>query len=91
MEVDFGVEVARSFEGEGEIRFTHAPAGEVASTLHVGPYETLNLAHDAIHAWCEANGRAIGGASWEIYGDPTDEPPGVEVQVVYLLAPTRDG
>lgn len=91
MDVDFGVEVARSFEGEGEITFTHTPAGEVATTLHVGSYDTLNLAHDAIHSWCTANGRVIGGASWEIYGDPTDEPPGVEVQVVYLLAPTRDG
>src|SRR5437762_14285876 len=37
MEVDFGVEVTGPFEDEGEVVFTHTPAGLVASTLHVGP------------------------------------------------------
>jgi effector-binding domain-containing protein len=86
MEVEFGVEVARTGTGEGEVVFTHTPAGLVASTRHVGPYDRLAAAHDAIHAWAAANARTIGSASWEIYGDWTDDPAELETQVVYLLA-----
>src|SRR5438034_8839048 len=41
MEVDFGVEVSRAFAGEGDIVFTRTPAGQVASTLHIGPPDQL--------------------------------------------------
>jgi effector-binding domain-containing protein len=86
MDVDFGVEVVGPFEGDGEVTFRQTPAGQVASTLHVGPYDRLIDAHNAIHAWAAANGRAIGGYSWEIYGHVTDDPATPEVEVVYLLA-----
>ena len=86
MDVDFGVEVVGAFEGAGEVVFTHTPAGQVASTLHVGPYDRLADAHQAIDAWRSAHGRAFGAASWEIYGDWSDDPAALQVQVVYLLA-----
>jgi effector-binding domain-containing protein len=86
MDVDFGVEVTGPFDAEGEVAFTRTPTGEVASTLHVGSYDALKDGHDAIHAWSVAQGRAIGAASWEIYGYPTDDPAKLEVQIVYLLA-----
>ena len=85
MEVDFGVEVRRSFEGEGDVQPTSTPAGEVAWTLHNGTYARLRDAHDAIHTWSSAHGRDIGPASWEIYGDPAGDG-SVEIQVVYRLA-----
>jgi effector-binding domain-containing protein len=86
MAVDFGVEVTATFEADGEVAPRETPAGRVAWTTHNGPYSTLREAHDAIHAWSAAEGQPIGRASWEIYGDPTDDPSGVEITVVYLLA-----
>ena len=85
MEVDFGVEVTGPFEDEGEIVFAHTPAGQVASTVHIGPPDQLAGANAAIEAWCRAHGRPLGGVSWEIYGDPGDDPATFEVQVFYLL------
>ena len=85
MEVDFGVEVTRDFEPSGEVRPVETPAGEVATAVHVGGYERLKETHDAIHAWAAANHRAIGGRSWEIYGDWSDDPSKIETTVVYLL------
>ena len=85
MEVDFGVEVSRAFSGEGEIVFTHTPAGNVASTVHIGPPDQLGDANAAIEGWCLANHRTLAGISWEIYGDPGDDPATFEVQVFYLL------
>jgi len=86
MDVDFGVEVSRPFTPSGDVGFTHTPAGRVASTVHVGPPDDLAGANAAIEAWCAANGHALAGVSWEIYGDPGDDPAGFEVQVLYLLA-----
>ena len=85
MDIDFGVQVVRPFESEGEIICTETPAGEVAMTTHVGSYDKLAGAYDAIHSWRAATGRAFGAYSWEIYGDWTDDTTKLETQVVYLL------
>jgi effector-binding domain-containing protein len=85
MDVDFGVEVSRGFEGEGDIVFTHTPSGQAASTMHIGRPDQLAGATEAIETWCLANHRSLAGVSWEIYGDPGDDPSTFEVQVFYLL------
>jgi effector-binding domain-containing protein len=86
MNIDFGVQVARSFEREGDVQCIETPAGEVARTVHVGPCDRLGDAHNAIHAWCAANNRKIGQASWEIYGDWNNDPALLETTIKYLLA-----
>jgi effector-binding domain-containing protein len=86
MDVDFGVEVTRSFEASGEVRATETPAGIVATAVHVGPYDRLKETHDAIHAWAEAHRKPFAGRSWEIYGDWSDDPSKLETTVAYLLA-----
>jgi effector-binding domain-containing protein len=86
MDADFGVEVVRQFEPSGEVRPVHTPAGEVAVAVHIGGYDRLHEAHDAIHAWTRANGRAFAGQSWEIYGDPSPDPAKTETTVAYLLS-----
>jgi effector-binding domain-containing protein len=55
-------------------------------TTHVGSYDKLAGAHDAIHSWRAATGRTFGGYSWEIYGDWTNDTTNLETQVVYLLS-----
>jgi effector-binding domain-containing protein len=85
MTIDFGVQIAQTFEAEGDVRCVMTPAGEVASTIHVGAYDGLKVAHDAVHRWIAASGRRDGGWSWEIYGDWNDDPQKLETQVLYLL------
>jgi effector-binding domain-containing protein len=87
MNVDFGVQVVRRFEQEGDVRCLETPDGEVVSTVHRGPYAGLMDANTAIHTWCRQNGKRIGAFSWEIYGDWTDDPDELETTVVYLLQP----
>jgi effector-binding domain-containing protein len=85
MSVDFGVQVAERFEPASPVHCVETPAGEVARTVHVGPYDQLHAAHDAIHAWCAAHGRTIGAASWETYGDHNDDPTLLETTITYFL------
>ena len=85
MNIDFGVQVARPFEPEGDVRCIVTPAGEVATTVHAGPYDRLGDAHHAIHTWCVANNRKIARASWETYGDWIEDPARLETTIKYLL------
>lgn len=85
MTIDFGVEVARAFEADGDVICATTPAGEVATTLHHGSYAGLGAAHAAVHAWLKQSGRSDGGWSWEIYGDWSDDPAKLETRIFYLL------
>jgi effector-binding domain-containing protein len=85
MDVDFGVQVTRSFERAGEVFCSETPAGKVASALHAGPYERLGETHQAIHAWAASNKIRFAGKSWEIYGDWSEDARKLETRVEYLL------
>ena len=85
MPIDFGVEVTRPFDADGEVHCVETPAGEAAVAVHRGPYTGLAKAHAALHAWCAANGRRIGPYSLEIYGDWADDPSKLETTIQYLL------
>ena len=85
MNVDFGVEVARSFMHHGEVYETHTPSGEAAIAVHRGSYDGLHAAHEAVQEWAKSHERTFAGSSWEIYGDWSDDPAKLETTVVYLL------
>jgi effector-binding domain-containing protein len=85
MPVDFGVEVTRQFDGEGDVACVTTPSGEAAVVVHHGPYAKLGAAHQALHQWCGANGRTIGAYSLEIYSDWSEDPEKLETTIQYLL------
>lgn len=85
IDIYFGVQVVRPFDGEGEVICTETPAGEIAITTHIGGYDKLAGAHEAIHHWSASAARPLAAWSWETYGDWTDDPAKLETQVVYLL------
>jgi effector-binding domain-containing protein len=86
MNVDFGVEIVRPFEQNGDIHLAETPTGRVASALHVGAYERMGNTHEAIHKWAIANGQTFAGKSWEIYGDWTVDATRLETRIEYLLS-----
>jgi effector-binding domain-containing protein len=84
--VEVGVQVTGPFEPAGRVMPSVLPAGEVASTVHRGPYEALEEAHVALKAWCGSHRHALTGVRWEIYGDWREDPADLETEVCYLLA-----
>jgi effector-binding domain-containing protein len=85
MEVDFGVEVDRAFDSDGEVECRETPVSKVAVVVHRGPYSGMRAAHEALHAWCAANGHAIGSSSWEIYGDWDSDESKLETTIFYAI------
>jgi effector-binding domain-containing protein len=61
------------------------PAGAVATTVYMGPYDQMKSAHHAIHQWVRENGRQIAGPSWEVYGHWSDDPAKLRTDIYYLL------
>ena len=92
--VEVGVELKGPFADRGDVVQSATPAGDVVWTTHFGPYGGLGGAHDAIHRWCEANGRAKAGPRWEIYGHWLPEwnanPSLIRTDVFYLILATAD-
>ena len=84
--LEVGADVFEPFaEAEGVVNAT-TPAGLSASTRHTGPYSEMGGAHEAILAWCRANGRRLAGPSWEVYGHWTDDPAALETDIFYLVS-----
>ena len=88
--VEVGVEVSNRFEDVDDVVYSSTPFGEVASTLHVGPYSDLGGAHDAVRRWCEEHRRPQANVWWEVYGDWDDDPSKLQTEVFYLLQQSKE-
>jgi effector-binding domain-containing protein len=88
--LEVGVEIHGSFVDDDEVVTSATPAGRVACLVHLGPYETLGVAHAAIHRWAAAHGHRVAGPRWEIYGhwqrEWDTDPSAIRTDVYYLLA-----
>ena len=85
MDIEVGAEVDAPFTGSEGVECSQTPAGTVAKTIHVGNYNQLGQAHDAIRAFCKQNGKQIAGTCWELYGHWTDDESKRTTDVFHLL------
>jgi effector-binding domain-containing protein len=87
LDIEIGFPFARTLPGEGEIRGAEIPAGRAVTCLHLGPYDQIHQAYDALQHWVEVNGHTPSGIAYEFYlNDPRLTPPGeLKTEVVLLL------
>ncbi len=92
IDLEAGLPVPAPLPGAGRIHAGVLPGGEVLATDHIGPYELLPRADEALDRWLASTGRRSSGPNWEFYW--TD--PGVEsdpakwrTEVLKPLAPTE--
>jgi effector-binding domain-containing protein len=84
--VEVGVLLEVPFDGDGRVVASQLPAGDVATTVHRGPYEGLGDAHEAVIGWCAAHDLARTGIRWEIYGHWHEDPQQLETEIYWQLA-----
>jgi effector-binding domain-containing protein len=74
-EVEAGFPAAMPIEGNGDIQPSELPGRQVAVTIHIGPYDAMQPACQALLSWVSEHGRELAGDSWEVYlSDPATEP-----------------
>jgi len=83
--VEAGIQVPADFEGGDRVVRSSTPAGVAARTVHLGPYDRLGEAHDALRRWCAKNGHHTVGPVWEVYGDWDDDTSKLRTEVLYLI------
>jgi effector-binding domain-containing protein len=99
LEIETGVPVAAPVPGEGRVFTGALPAGRYATLTHIGPYDGLIDANEALQQWARDQGLEWAMSEtdegdrfesrFEVYvTDPGDEPNPEkwETEVVYLLA-----
>ncbi len=73
--VEAGFPCAEEVPGDGEVEPSVLPAGPAVITTHVGRYEDLADAHQAVHAWLASRSLVEARPHWEVYfTDPAAEP-----------------
>jgi effector-binding domain-containing protein len=74
-EVEAGFPVSRPIEPSGDVQPSELPGGQVAVTVHVGPYDQMESAYQALASWVADHGGELAGDAWEIFfSDPATEP-----------------
>lgn len=74
-EVEAGFPTHLAVEGAGGVVSSELPGGPAAVTIHVGPYDAMKPAYEAILAWLAERGASPEGAAWEVYlSDPAEHP-----------------
>ena len=75
IDLEAGIPVKRKVEGKGRVKASELPAGRVAVTWHVGPYDSLPKSYARLESWLKAQPLKTRGGYWEIYWtDPGIEP-----------------
>jgi effector-binding domain-containing protein len=85
-DVGVGVLVIAPFEPSGRVMLSELPGGEVATATHRGAYGQLGVTHNAVREHVAAEGRALAGPCWEIYGHGHANPSEQRTEVFWLLA-----
>lgn len=65
LDVEVGIPVAPGASAAGEVK--DIPGGPVAYTTHVGPYESIGTAYEALFGWMRAHGLQPSGPPREVY------------------------
>jgi effector-binding domain-containing protein len=83
-EASFGVQINGPFQAKDRVTVSGTPGGKVATVKHVGPYQGLHGAYQALDAWLAQNGHTSRG-TWEVYGDWTPDESKLETDVYFLI------
>lgn len=73
-DVEAGFPASGPVTESGRVEPSALPAGQVATTMHVGPYDGVAEAYGAVSTWLESEGYHVTGAPWESYLDEPDVP-----------------
>jgi effector-binding domain-containing protein len=87
LDMEIGFPFDRKLPGKDNILAGEIPGGKAAACLHVGPYDQVGAAYEALQKWMQANGHVPTGVAYEFYlNDPQATPPAeLQTQVVFPL------
>ncbi|WP_165550209.1 GyrI-like domain-containing protein [Kribbella speibonae] len=91
--VEAGFPVRSEIEGDGEVLPSSLPGGQVVVARHVGSYEDVADAYQAVDDWLKAEHAVRSGDAWEVYHGAGGDRAGYRTEVVqpFELVPVGAG
>jgi effector-binding domain-containing protein len=86
VDIEAGFSTDRPVQPSGRIEPGQLPGGEAAVCLHIGAYDQVSAAYEALSEWMKRNERESSSAPWECYLSMPDEVP-PRTEVVFPLQP----
>lgn len=80
LDVEIGFPFERPLDGAGEVHAGEIPPGPAVETVHVGPFDRMAAAYEAVQAWMAEHGHAPAGPPSEHYLDDPQEVPAAELR-----------
>ena len=75
IELEAGVPLRAKIDAGDDVQVGELPGGDVITTTHIGPYDQLNQAYQALAAYVAEKNLTPGNTMWEFYwSDPQEEP-----------------
>ncbi len=88
LDIEIGFPVAHPLEGRGDIQCREFPGGELASVMHIGPYEAMEAAYNEMYKWVDSHGYQLAGACYELYySEPGTPPQEIRTQIIFPVKP----
>jgi effector-binding domain-containing protein len=87
LDLEIGFPVAKKLPGQGEIQPGEIPGGKAAGCMHVGPYDKIAPAYEALGQWMQSKGYEGTGVCYEIYlNDPQQTSPDkLQTQILFPI------
>ncbi len=87
LDLEAGFPVGGSLEAEGRVKPSKLPAGEMATALHTGPYDTLEATYNELTAFVKEQGRETEEFMYEEYLNSPEEvkPEELQTRIYFIL------
>lgn len=87
LDVEIGFPIASPLPGNDDLHPGEIPGGRYAICIHVGSYDQIAPAYQALTKWVEENGETPTGVAYEYYlNDPQDTPPeALQMEIRFAL------
>jgi len=89
LDIEAGFPVARRVPGRGEIEASEIPGGRSAACMHVGPYDEVGPAYQALSRWIAEHAFTPTGVAYEYFLDDPAEVRPAELRTQVVM-PLRD-
>ena len=73
LDIEIGFPVSKKFPDKETIKSSEIPAGNYASTVHIGPYDEMESTYNALNQWIQEKGYETKRFAIEFYyNDPNE-------------------
>lgn len=87
LDIEAGIPIASEASGQDDIVFSNIPDGKYVSTVHIGPYESVEAAYHDLSAYTDENNLKPSGIAYEFYlNDPGEvKPEDIQTRIMFSL------